>query len=145
MNESDCQSLLTDKTNSQRTGDYFATVTWSYIEITVGVMVACLPGARLFIARYVSSLRTSGSKFSKSLSRSGNCIRLSQDGQNHEGTASSREVLGSGPGIKYPASCARVPSSSQSAREDGESQLELVIMTMEGDCKDEHKFNSTTV
>lgn len=108
-------------------------------------MVACLPGARLFIARYVSSLRTSGSKFSKSLSRSGNCIRLSQDGHNHEGTASSREGLGGDPGIKFPASCARVPSSSQSAREDGESQLELVIMTMEGDCKDEHKCNSATV
>ncbi|KAK7709993.1 hypothetical protein SLS63_013094 [Diaporthe eres] len=139
------QTLVSFANTENPTRDYFATVTWSYIEITVGVMVACLPGARLFIARYVSSLRTSGSKFSKSLSRSGNCIRLSQDGHNHEGTASSREGLGGDPGIKFPASCARVPSSSQSAREDGESQLELVIMTMEGDCKDEHKCNSAIV
>lgn len=108
-------------------------------------MVACLPGARLFIARYVSSLRTTGSKFSKSLSRSGNCVRLSQDGHNNEGTASSREALKSGPSIKYPASCARMPSSSHSAREDGDSQLELVIMTMEGDCKDEQKCHAVTV
>lgn len=108
-------------------------------------MVACLPGARLFIARYVSSLRTTASKSSKSLSRSGNCIRLSQDGQNGEGTASSREALGGGPSIKFPANCARVPSSSQSALEDGESQVELVIMTMEGDCKDEQKCHSAIV
>lgn len=108
-------------------------------------MVACLPGARLFIARYVSSLRTTGSKFSKSLSRSGNCVRLSQDGQNHEGIASFREGLGGGPGIKLPAKCARLPSSSQSAREDGDSQLELVIMTMEGDYKGDHKCNSAIV
>lgn len=109
-------------------------------------MVACLPGARLFIARYVTSLRTTGSKFSKSLSRSGgNCVRLSQDCQNHEGTASSRGALGSGSSIKFPASCARLPSSSQSAREDGESQLELVIMTMEGDFKDGQKSQSATV
>lgn len=128
-----------------RAGDVFATVTWSYIEITVGVMVACLPGARLFVARYVSSLRTTGSKFSKSLSRSGNCVRLSQDGGNDVGTSSSRKGLGSGPSIEFPADCERLPSSSQSAREDGDSQLELVIMTMEGDCKDEQKCHAVTV
>lgn len=108
-------------------------------------MVACLPGARLFVARYVSSLRTTGSKFSKSLSRSGNCVRLSQDGGNDVGASSSRKGLGSGPSTEFPADCERLPSSSHSAREDGDSQLELVIMTMEGDCKDEHKCHAVTV
>lgn len=109
-------------------------------------MVACLPGARLFIARYVSTLRTTGSKFSKSLSRSGNCIRPSQGGDlTDEGTATSQEGLGNGPSTKFPTNCARPPSYSQSAREDGESQVELVIMSTGGDCKDEHKSHYATV
>lgn len=113
-------------------------------------MVACLPGARLFIARYVSTLRTTGSKLSKSLSRSGNnCAHQPSRGvetDDGNGNALSREGLGSGgPSIELPAKCARRPSSSQSAREDGESQVELVIMSMDGDCKEETKLNHTTV
>ena len=109
-------------------------------------MVACLPGARLFIARYVSSLRTTGSKFSKSTSRSGNGVRPGQDGENGGGnTASSREAMGAGPSIKFPAACAHPQCPSDSAREDGDSQLELVIMTMEGDCKDDQKCHAITV
>lgn len=120
-------------------------MTWSYIEITVGVMVACLPGARLFIARYVSALRTTGSKVSKSLSRSGHVVHPSRGDGTDEGNAQSREELRSDPSIAFPAKCAR-PQSSQSAREeDGESQVELVIMSMDGDSKDEHECNYAKV
>ncbi|KAJ0104205.1 CFEM domain-containing protein [Diaporthe amygdali] len=138
------QTLVSFANTKNPTRGFFATVTWSYIEITVGVMVACLPGARLFVARYVSVLHTTNSKASKSLSRSGNCIRLSQSGEN-DGIEPLRAKSGSGPGmsldggqrcsVKLPPNCARLPSSSESTGEDQDSQLELIIMTLEGDRK----------
>ncbi|KKY29996.1 putative cfem domain-containing protein [Diaporthe ampelina] len=112
-------TLVSFANTENPTRDFFATVTWSYIEITVGVMIACLPGARLFIARY--------------------------GGKNDESTAPPRTGPGTGPSIKSTANCARPASLSQSAREDGDSQLELVIMTMEGVCKDEDKYHAVTV
>lgn len=120
--------------NLGRTGDYFAIMTWSYIEITVGIMVACLPGARLFVGRYVSGIQATNSKLS-SLSRSGNRIRLTQSGENDESTAPPLAGRGSGPIIKFPGNCQRLPPSSRSAREDEESQIELNIMTIEGESK----------
>lgn len=106
-------------------------------------MVACLPGARLFIARYVCALRTTGSKFSKSLSRSGNCMHPTEGDETDEG--GNKAPIRSCPSHKCPANHARPSSPSQSAREDGESQVELVIMSMDDDRKDEHISHHVTV
>ncbi|KAG8163925.1 hypothetical protein KVR01_005843 [Diaporthe batatas] len=106
------QTLVRFANTENPTRDYFATVTWSYIEITVGVMVACMPGAKMFLIRYLSG-------------GSGNGMQ-----QQYPGGLGGRRSID-----KYPITM--LTASDRDA--DAWSQVELETIPVEDDRRGERK------
>lgn len=63
------KSLYTFKRTRNPTNDLLSASIWSSLEITVGLIVACMPAARLFVVRYIPRLTTCFSRGNSRASR----------------------------------------------------------------------------